>query len=556
LVREVVGMKKCGLIIRVSTDKQAENEEGSLKNQLQRLNAHIEYKNMAEGKKEWLEAGKYVLRGVSGKDSFRSPEFARLFEDMRIGKVNTVLCTSLDRVSRSVKDFLNFFEILTKYNVEFVCLKQNYDTTSSQGKLFITIMMALAEFEREQTSERNREATLARAERGLWNGGHLIGYDVNPEKRGYLFVNEKEKALVQFAFRTYIECGAILETVKRLNRNGYRTKAYSSRRGKYTPPKEFAYTSVQRILRNYAYIAKKEVNKRWMCQEQESLPEKKRYRLVKAVWEPLIDEHAFNQVQYLLKKNYSTKHNATRAIKHVYILNSGKLRCGHCESEMEGGSGTSQIKKRYYYYVCKNPGCRFRLPAHEIERFIITYIRGLACKKEHIGQMVEATNGKMLKELPQLLAQKTALQKELEEVKNFAQGLLDQWTGMATDNNAVFLKDKLNELGKRRKEIEDALVSLDVLIEEVERDSVDQEMFEKLLVKFNEVFDSMLPYQQKELVDCLLHNASVSNTKMKIALYGRHTDTRLFDLLETQGDVRPEIPVWLPGLDDVDNEIH
>ncbi|MFH1768098.1 MAG: zinc ribbon domain-containing protein, partial [Candidatus Omnitrophota bacterium] len=216
-------------------------------------------------------------------------------------------------------------------------------------------------------------------------------------------------------------------------------------------------------------------------------------------------------------------------------------------SEMEGGSGTSHIKKRYYYYVCKNPECRFRLPAHEIERFIITYIRGLACKKEHIGQMVEATNGKMLKEQPQLLAQKTALQKELEEVKNFAQGLLDQWTGMATDDNAVFLKDKLNELGKRRKEIEDALVSLDVLIEEVERDSVDQEMFEKLLVKFDAVFDSMLPYQQKELVDCLLHNACVSNTKMKIALYGRHTDTRLFDLLETQGGVRPEIPVWLPG---------
>src|SRR5688500_4407152 len=115
-------MKKCGFVIRVSTDRQARNEEGSLKNQLQLLRAHVEYKNLAEGKTEWLEAGQYTLKGVSGKDSFRSPEFARLFEDIKIGKVNTIVCTALDRISRSVKDFLNFFEILTKYNVEFVCL--------------------------------------------------------------------------------------------------------------------------------------------------------------------------------------------------------------------------------------------------------------------------------------------------------------------------------------------------------------------------------------------------------------------------------------------------
>ena len=129
--------KRCGFIIRVSTDKQARNPEGSLTNQLQRLQAHIEYKNNACGEK-WVESGRYMLKGVSGKDSFRSAEFAQLFSDMESGRVNTVICTALDRVSRSVKDFLNFFEILTKHNVEFVCLKQNYDTTSSQGKLFIT----------------------------------------------------------------------------------------------------------------------------------------------------------------------------------------------------------------------------------------------------------------------------------------------------------------------------------------------------------------------------------------------------------------------------------
>ena len=125
-------MKNCGLIIRVSTDRQAKNEEGSLKNQLQRLQAHIVYKK-SMGDEQWVEAEQYILKGISGKDSIGSKEFAKLFDDIRRGRVNTILFTDLDRVGRSVKDLLNFFEILSKHNVEFVCLNQNYDTTSPKG---------------------------------------------------------------------------------------------------------------------------------------------------------------------------------------------------------------------------------------------------------------------------------------------------------------------------------------------------------------------------------------------------------------------------------------
>lgn len=552
-------MKKCGFVIRVSTDRQVRNEEGSLKNQLQLLRAHVDYKNLAEGKTEWLEAGQYTLKGVSGKDSFRSPEFARLFEDIKIGKVNTIVCTALDRISRSVKDFLNFFEILTKYNVEFVCLKQNYDTTSSQGKLFITIMMALAEFEREQTSERTRESVFARAVRGLWNGSQLIGYDLNPQKKGHLLVNEKEKALVQFAYQTYLQCGSILTTVKRLNDHGYRTKEYMSRRNKFIPANKLAYTTVHHLLTNLAYIGKKEINKRWRRHEQEKLNEKRRYQLVPAVWEPLIDEQTFNQTQLLLKKNYCSKQNVARAIKHVYMLNAGKLWCGVCGGEMEGVSGTSHLKKKYYYYQCKNIECKFRVAACEIELFVINYIKALASDRDTLRDIIAATNGKLHKELPQLVSQRSCLKKELEDIKNFAQGILDKWTNMATDDTALFIKDKLNELGKRRKEIENGLSALETMIEEIERESVSQELVESMLGRFGEIFESIQPYQQKELISLILHRATLSPEEIKIALYGRQTDTRLFTLMEQpQNEIsqnaksdssRPGISEWLPGLD-------
>ena len=134
----------------------------------------------------------------------RSQEFQLLFRDIQSQRVNTVLCTALDRIPRSVKDFLGFFEILNEHNVEFVCLKQNYDTTTAQGRLFVTMMMALAEFEREQTSERNRDTTAARAERGLWNGGQLLGYDLDPEHHGHLIPNPEEVVLVNCAFDIYL----------------------------------------------------------------------------------------------------------------------------------------------------------------------------------------------------------------------------------------------------------------------------------------------------------------------------------------------------------------
>ena len=121
---EAQEVRQVALVVRVSTDQQAMKDEGSLKNQLQRLRAHVEYKTVACGEL-WQERAVYELRAISGKDSMRSQEFQQLFRDIRVGQVNTVLCTALDRICRSVKDFLWFFELLNEHGVEFVCLKQN-----------------------------------------------------------------------------------------------------------------------------------------------------------------------------------------------------------------------------------------------------------------------------------------------------------------------------------------------------------------------------------------------------------------------------------------------
>ena len=537
-------MKNCGFIIRVSTDRQAANEEGSLKNQLQRLRAYVKFKN-TDSDENWVETEKYMLKAVSGKDSMRSREFATLFADIRSGKINTVVCTALDRISRSVRDFLNFFEVLNEHNVEFVCLKQNYDTTTPQGKLFTTVMTALAQFEREQTSDRNKEATLARAERGLWNGGHLLGYDLDPDRKGYPLINKKEAIIVNFAFDTYLKLGSIRETLDAVNGRGYRTKEYTSRRDKFHPAKEFNYTGIQWILMNPAYIGKKEVNKKKRLKDQSTLPENRRYRLVDAVWEPILDEEKFYRVQALMKKNGRSKHNAARQPMHNYVLSGGLLWCGSCGSEMKAGAGTGQKGKRYHYYVCTNPECRFKVPADEVEGLILERIRYLAGDQEVLAGIVAATNEKIRTELPHLKEQRDLLEKDLEDIRNTADGLIGEWTALSSGEGTRFLKEKLDDLGRRRRQIEESLASLETAMGEVETDAVNQKQVVEALGDFTEVFGEMKPYRQKELMRLVLHKAILGPDYMKMALYGRPPAIGPFSGSES----RFQTFKWLPGQD-------
>ena len=120
--------RKALLITRVSTSRQAENDEGSLKNQLQRLRGYMDYRISCS--EEWREVIHIELRAIFGKDSVRSQEFQPLYEEVRTGRVNTVLCPSLDRVCRSVADFLALFEFLSQNGVEFVSLREQFDTAT------------------------------------------------------------------------------------------------------------------------------------------------------------------------------------------------------------------------------------------------------------------------------------------------------------------------------------------------------------------------------------------------------------------------------------------
>jgi site-specific DNA recombinase len=519
-----------GLVIRVSTDRQAMNPEGSLKTQLQRLHQHIEYKTAVCGE-DWTEVRVYELRGISGKCSARSAEFQEMFADIRSGRVNTVLCTALERVCRSVKDFLHFFEFLNEHGVEFVCLKQNYDTTTAQGKLFVTIMMALAEFEREQTAERTRDATAARSERGLWNGGRLIGYDLDTERKGYLIPNSDETALVNFAFDSYLQCGSIAQTTEALNRNGYRTKTYTSRRGVCHPGKEFTLTSVQYLLKNSAYIGKKEINKRGNG-----------HRLVAAVWLAIVDEEKFEQVQRLMETNTRTNHNGSRPVRHVYVLSNNLLHCGRCGSPMEGRSGTGHLGVKYFYYVCRRPDCGLRVSAEEIESAVLGRIQELAGDHDLLDRLVDETNRRLARQRPVLLNRRRRLQKGLDEVSSQAERILTEWTALDQEAGRAFLTEKLAGLAARRADLERGLIDAERALSQLEEGQVTARKVQAALGEFSKVYGCLTPHERKELIRLALRRVEVSDRQISMELYAFAAP----QMEVAQSRSRPEPPNWLP----------
>ena len=124
--------------------------------------------------------------GKSGKNLDR-PEYKRMVQDIEQGKINAVLCTKIDRISRSIIDFYQFHEFL-KENMKQYSFRFNeqWDTSTAMGRFALSISLAMAqlELERERTSERTKEKMQWRAEKGLCNGGQILGYDNDPDDKG------------------------------------------------------------------------------------------------------------------------------------------------------------------------------------------------------------------------------------------------------------------------------------------------------------------------------------------------------------------------------------
>src|SRR6202451_2734642 len=166
---------RCAIYTRVSTDQGLEQDYNSLDAQYDASQAYI---------RSQAQAGRAMLRakcddgGFSGGDTDR-PALQRLLADVQAGKIEVIVVYKVDRLTRSLADFAKLVELFDKHNVSFVSVTQQFNTTTSMGRLTLNVLLSFAQFEREVTSERIRDKIAASKRKGLWVGGNLpLGYEI------------------------------------------------------------------------------------------------------------------------------------------------------------------------------------------------------------------------------------------------------------------------------------------------------------------------------------------------------------------------------------------
>lgn len=334
---------KIGTYIRVSTEEQAENPEGSIKNQEERLKDAVRFKNQNGNFGEIVST--FIDAGKSGKDTKR-PELQRLLSAVRRAEVNLIMVTELSRLSRSIKDFSEIWEMMQEYCCRFYSLRENFDSTTAAGEMMLYSIANFSQYERRQVGERVSANFASRASRGLYNGGVLpIGYKLMPEKPGFLAVDEEQAQVVKAAFSTFLKEGALPKAAKLLNQQGYKIKRVSEggfkmRLGHFTAD------NLYRILKNKSYMGVRTYKENGVVKE------------AKAVWAPLIDKKTFYEAEVILKKNYRRlkPHSETR---YPYLL-SGMTYCADCGERLTGKSAWGNGGKIGYYehaWSTKKMGC-------------------------------------------------------------------------------------------------------------------------------------------------------------------------------------------------------
>jgi site-specific DNA recombinase len=231
---------------------------------------------------------KYDDGGYSGGTIGR-PALQRLLADVRAGKIDVIVVYKVDRLTRSLADFAKLVELFDQHNVSFVSVTQQFNTTTSMGRLTLNVLLSFAQFEREVTSERIRDKISASKRKGLWVGGMApLGHDTKGRK---ITVNEAEAERVQTIFRSYLKRGSLNLLMADLRQQGIVTKARILKTGETVGGIPFRRGSLAHLLRNRFYIGEVAFKGEVFKGEQPAILDKDLFDAVQAKLNEQVNNH-------------------------------------------------------------------------------------------------------------------------------------------------------------------------------------------------------------------------------------------------------------------------
>jgi site-specific DNA recombinase len=347
---------RCAIYTRVSTDQGLEQDFNSLDAQYDASQAYIR----SQAHAGWtLLRAKYDDGGFSGGNTDR-PALQRLLADVRAGKVDVIVVYKVDRLTRSLADFAKLVELFDAHNVSFVSVTQQFNTTTSMGRLTLNVLLSFAQFEREVTSERIRDKISASKRKGLWVGGMVpLGYDTKDRK---ITINAPEAETVRTIFRLYLRLGSLNLLMAESRRHGIRSKARTLKSGKTVGGIPFTRGPLAHLLRNRFYIGEVVFKGETLKGEQPAI----------------LDRDLFDAVQAKLDRqaqSQTSRQSRSEALLMGRIFDDAGNRMSPTHARKRG------VKYRYYLSSAllngeaERTGAVSRVPAATLEAVVMGSVR-------------------------------------------------------------------------------------------------------------------------------------------------------------------------------------
>ena len=488
---------RCAVYTRKSTDEGLDQDFNSLDAQREAGEAFIASQK-SEG---WVcSPERYDDGGYTGANIER-PGLAKLLAEIEAGRIDCVVVYKVDRLSRSITDFVKIVEVLDRHQVSFVSVTQQFNTTTSMGRLTLNILLSFAQFEREVIAERIRDKVAAAKRRGKYTGGPpVLGYDVDrAEKR--LVVNRDEAKLVRHVFARFLEVGSATALIKELNRQGCRTKAWTTVQGRTREGARWNKGHVYRLLNNPLYIGKVVHRGERFDGEHEAV----------------VPQDLWDRVQAALAENHKVRGNRARA--KTPALLKGIIKCGHCGSSM-GVTFSRKNGRMYRYYLCvkasKNgyDSCPVKcVSAGEIEAAVLGQLKAVFASPEMVAETFRAARRRWGVEVERLKALKARLTQNLDRLRRETAALIAPRRG-GGPRVAGDLRRANDDIERAEKELERASADLAAL----EASDIDEREVSRALADIDPVWNELFPAEQQRIARLLLDRVVVRSDGLEVGL--------------------------------------
>ncbi len=497
---------RVAIYTRKSTEEGLDQEFNSLDAQRAAVEAFVQSQR-GEG---WLALQDHYDDGGFTGANIERPAFQRLMKEVAAGRVDVVAVYKIDRLSRSLLDFVRIMQSFTDHGVTFVSVTQQFNTTTSMGRLTMNLLASFAEFEREVISERTRDKIAATRRKGHYTGGRpILGFDVVEKK---LVVNPAEAAEVRVMFGIYLEKKTLAGTVAELRRRGIRQKLRTTRKGQRQGGHPFDKTSLRHHLQNALYIGR--------------VPFKG--ETFQGIHERIIDDETFDAVQHQLRQHAKSGGSSER--NKWGVLLRGLLRCGVCGTAMTH-HWTQKGARRHSYYVCEKmlkgravacPGSRIAVAA--IETAVVENIRGLGADASVLRATLQAAREAANAARPALEAERRRLEGKVAEHRNERGNLLaaiaEGTPGTralterlaSADSEAEAYAARIYEVKSKLKAIDDA--------------PVQEDDFRGALATFDPVWNELFPKERARILTLLLESVVFTGKTGEVSITFRPSGIR------------------------------